>query len=72
LTVKLLAIVSAPITPLMNDINKLFEIYEKFVHLSYFLNIDRADLANCMTDRKYKKVSVELRLLIEDYLKKVN
>jgi hypothetical protein len=56
----------------MSNFNKLYEIYEKFVHLSYFLNLNRLDLDNCLTDKKYKKVSIELRLLIEDYLKKVN
>jgi hypothetical protein len=56
----------------MNNLNKLCEIYEKFVHLSYFLNLNISDLDQCLTTNKYKKVSVELRLLIEDYLKKIN
>jgi hypothetical protein len=56
----------------MNNFNRLFEIYEKFVQLSYFLSLNSSDLDNCMTDKKYKTVSIELRLLIEDYLKRVN
>jgi hypothetical protein len=56
----------------MNDLNKLFHIYEKFVHLSYFLNLNSSDLDHCMTNNKYKKVPAELRLLIEDYLRRLN
>ena len=56
----------------MSNFNKLFEIYEKFVQLSYFLSLNSNDLDNCMTNKKYQKVSIEIRLLIEDYLKKLN
>lgn len=56
----------------MNNFNKLFEIYEKFVQLSYFLSLSHNDLDNCMSEKKYKKVTIEMRLLIEDYLKRVN
>lgn len=56
----------------MNHFNKLYEICEKFMQLSYFINRNNGEGAASIAGENKPQVPLELRLLIDEYLGRVN